>query len=264
MYVLNGDRDRLGRWIRDEIELDEELGEGRRGGPVKRVQEWLALRGFGVAIDGDFGPVTAAAVRRFQQSAGLRPTGVVDRGTFAGLVQPMIDVLTPRAPTRGTRTVEDAVIRYARSHLAQHPVEVGGQNRGPWVRLYMKGNEGADWAWCAGFVTFVLRQAVESMRTRPPIDGSFSCDSLAAQGREAGLFLAERDAEAAPARPGSIFLVRRSASDWTHTGLVVGASTRAFDTIEGNTNDDGHREGFEVCARARGYGAKDFIRLSAS
>jgi peptidoglycan hydrolase-like protein with peptidoglycan-binding domain len=262
MFVFTGDSAALARWIRDEIELEEVLSEGRRGRAVKRVQEWLTLHGFGVAIDSEFGAVTKRAVQRFQAHAGLPATGVVDRRTFDRLVQPMKEALAKRAPTRGTRTVEDAVMVYARAHLDRHPVEVGGQNRGPWVRMYMKGNDGPEWAWCAGFVSFVLSQAVESLDAEMPIDGSFSCDSLAAQGKTSGLFIAERDASPSKLRAGSIFLVRRTPTDWTHTGLVSAAAATAFDTIEGNTNDDGHREGFEVCSRSRGYASKDFIRLS--
>jgi hypothetical protein len=59
----------------------------------------------------------------------------------------------------------------------------------------------------------------------------------------------------------SVFLVRRTSTDWTHTGLVTQFHDDFFDTIEGNTNDDGNREGYEVCARSRGYKGKDFIRL---
>ncbi|MGH8565940.1 MAG: hypothetical protein ACREXW_18380 [Gammaproteobacteria bacterium] len=32
-------------------------------------------------------------------------------------------------------------------------------------------------------------------------------------------------------------------------------------TIEGNTNDDGSREGYEVCARTRDYNEMDFIKI---
>jgi hypothetical protein len=32
-----------------------------------------------------------------------------------------------------------------------------------------------------------------------------------------------------------------------------------FKSIEGNTNDDGSYEGYEVCARVRGYAGIDFI-----
>jgi hypothetical protein len=63
------------------------------------------------------------------------------------------------------------------------------------------------------------------------------------------------------AGPGSFFLVRNAPTDWTHTGIVVNASDETFKTIEGNTNDDGSREGYEVCARTRGYSNMDFIKI---
>jgi hypothetical protein len=34
-----------------------------------------------------------------------------------------------------------------------------------------------------------------------------------------------------------------------------------FETIEGNTNDDGSREGYEVCRRFRSYQKTDFILI---
>jgi outer membrane protein OmpA-like peptidoglycan-associated protein len=42
---------------------------------------------------------------------------------------------------------------------------------------------------------------------------------------------------------------------------VVSATAESFQTIEGNTNDSGSREGFEVLGRTRGYAMKDFVRL---
>jgi hypothetical protein len=262
MHIFTDDTARLSRWIRDEIEPPDELAEGRRGMAVRRVQEWLTLHGFGVVADGVFGPVTRQAVQRFQAHTGRPASGVVDRRTFERLVQPMTTVLARRGPARAARSIEHTVLTYARAHLAQHPREVGGQNRGPWVRLYMKGHDGPEWAWCAGFVTFLVHQAAESLQATAPIEGSFSCDSLAAQGRAAGLFVEENGATDAGVRPGSIFLVRRTSTDWTHAGLVTETAPQTFGTIEGNTNDDGHREGFEVCARSRGYTDKDFVRLS--
>jgi hypothetical protein len=262
MHILNGDTGNLGEWIRREIDVEQEIAEGQHGSAVKRVQEWLTFHGNGVAIDSDFGGVTKRAVQKFQGKVGLPASGVVDRQTFARLVQPMRSVLS-LTPTR-SNSLEQVVMDAAKVHLGQHPVEIGGQNRGPWVRLYMEGREGAEWAWCAGFVTFVVRQAVELMNRQMPIAGSFSCDSLASQGRDAGLFVAEREATPGLVRPGAIFLVRRTPTDWTHTGFVTEFEPTAFDTIEGNTNDDGHREGFEVCARSRGLKDKDFVRLSQS
>jgi hypothetical protein len=148
------------------------------------------------------------------------------------------------------------VVACARQHLAQHPLEVGGQNRGPWVYLYMDGNEGQPWAWCAGFTCFCLKQACDTLREALPITPSFSCDALAASAQAKGKFVSR-----AQAGPGSFFLVRNTLTDWTHTGIVVSASSETFKTVKGNTNDDGSREGYEVCARTRRYSTMDSIKI---
>jgi hypothetical protein len=67
----------------------------------------------------------------------------------------------------------------------------------------------------------------------------------------------------AEVKPGSVFLVRRAVGDWEHAGIVVRADPEVFVAIEGNTNDSGDREGYEVCERVRGYRNKDFILLGA-
>jgi len=249
----------LEEWIQNELIPQSPLTIGSSGLPVRRIQEWLTLRGYGLIIDGIYGPVTAAVVTQFQEDSVLNATGEVNEETFSCLLQPMMEVLRQRLTM--SETINAAVIEYAQAHLAQHPLEVGGQNRGPWVRLYMNGNEGSQWPWCAGFVTFVLHQATESINIEMPIPGSFSCDTLAAQAQSAGLFLSEADATSSNVLPGSLFLVRRTDTDWTHVGIIEEASESYFRTIEGNTNDDGDREGYEVCARWRGYSNKDFILM---
>ena len=65
------------------------------------------------------------------------------------------------------------------------------------------------------------------------------------------------------APPGSIFLVPHptNSGDWTHTGLISGGDGTVFHTIEGNTNDSGSREGFELCARIRSCAKVDVVLL---
>lgn len=155
------------------------------------------------------------------------------------------------------------VVAYAEQHLDQHPREVGGQNRGPWVRLYMEGNEGEEWAWCAGFACFLLRQASEMLNADPPLKPTFSCDELAARARSKQLFISGKhffDPQSV-ITPGCIFLNRRTDTDWTHTGIITAVHKETFETIEGNTNDAGEREGYEVCRRMRGYQNVDFIKI---
>lgn len=257
MYVQGNQFGTLRASIRDEIELQDPVANGTRGMRARRVQEWLCLHGLGLVIDEDFGGITEGRVRQFQSRAGLPVTGIVDAATFAAMTAPMVGVLQPAA--QATDSFSDAVTAMAQVHLAAHPVEIGGQNRGPWVRMYMNGEEGNAWPWCAGFVTFLMHQAAEIRDVSMPIKGSFSCDTLAAQAETAGLFVKERDARPQNLAPGSLFLVRRTSTDWTHVGLVSDADQGGFDTIEGNTNDEGSREGYEVCARRRGYSSKDFV-----
>jgi len=242
----------------NDIDLDKSYVKGSSGQKVRLIQEWLCLHGFNVVIDGDFGPATDTAVRAFQQSKGLGIDGIVGEDTFGQLILPMTNAL--KAISGGGGKLGDLVVAYAEQHLVEHPREIGGQNRGPWVRLYMDGNEGPSWPWCAGFVSFVLKQACASLNAPLPIKTSFSCDLFAASAQEKGKFLAEsKITDKNQITPGSLFLVRRTTSDWEHTGIVVTAESDVFHTIEGNTNDEGSREGYEVCKRFRGYKDKDFI-----
>jgi hypothetical protein len=259
VYVYETEILELADWIQAEIGLQSQLMTGTSGLPVRRVQEWLTLHGYALATDGFYGPVTREAVTRFQEDSLLEATGQVDEETFACLVQPMMETLHQRLTM--SELIGTAILEYARAHLNQHPREVGKQNCGPWVRLYMDGNEGVEWPWCAGFVTFILHQATESLQVDMPIQGSVSCDVLASQAQDAGLFLSENEAGNYEIPPGSLFLVRHTDTDWIHVGIVEEASELYFRTIEGNTNDAGEREGYEVCARWRDYNGKDFILM---
>lgn len=257
MFLDSPEFGRLAAWIREEVDFPGTLARGTRGRKAAMVQEWLSLHGISLVIDSDYGGITEGCVRRFQSREGLNVTGEVDEETFAAFVAPMRNVLKPLDSVPATFSA--TVAAFAAQHLAIHPIEIGGQNCGPWVRMYMQGNQGRDWPWCAGFTTFLMKQAAEALDVPMPIKGSFSCDSLAAQAKAAGLFLTESSARPEKLDPGALFLVRRTSTDWTHVGMVLEAEAGSFATIEGNTNDDGHREGFEVCRRFRGYGSKDFI-----
>lgn len=67
------------------------LGEGDRGGAVRVLQYMLAILAefdnslTPVRIDGDFGPTTAQAVRRFQANNGLTVDGIVGEATWEAI-----------------------------------------------------------------------------------------------------------------------------------------------------------------------------------
>lgn len=244
------------RVSREVFDLKHTYVRGDTGDNVQRIQEWLCLRGQPVKIDGEFGPATQAALREFLHQDS------VDNAAWRELIEPMTSATALIGLTH--RTMNDAVVAKARAHLRQDPKEVGGQNRGPWVRLYMDGREGPSWPWCAGFVSFIFHQASADIAKENPLGQFFSCDLLAKHAIATHRFL---DGPVNLAHgfktisPGSIFLVQKSPGDWVHTGIVTAAFPEYFKTIEGNTNDSGDREGYEVCARTRGYKNIDFLIL---
>ena len=106
----------------------------------------------------------------------------------------------------------------------------------------------------------MIGQACRDLGATRPVISTYSCDLLAADGQKRKLFV-PAGPDAKP-QPGWIFLHNRVAGDWDHTGLVASSEDTTFITIEGNTNDEGSREGYEVCSRARPHGKYDFIRIT--
>lgn len=251
-------------YLSNEITFSSKSAVGAKGAPVRRAQEWLSYHGCQTAIDGGYGPATERACKAFQADCGLSVDGTVDAATWAKLVSPLVAAV---ADVPGIGTEFDEVFRkVAKQHLKQHPVELGGDNCGPWVRAYMKGNDGAQWYWCAGFVTMLMTQAALQLGVSKPLAGSVSCDTLAAQALAANRFIPGTKVANGHVQAGAlggtfIFLVRRSSGDWTHTGLGFDLQGDTFSTIEGNTNDEGSRNGYEVCARTRSIKGKDFIAI---
>lgn len=255
------------KWVREELEFTTTIVQGSKGRAVERVQEWVTFHGFGTAVDSDYGPASAKAVKAFQGAKGLDVTGSVDKQTFTQLTRPMRDTLAIiNPPPTG---LSEAIVAYARQHLAQHPIEIGGANEGPWVRFYMRGKEGQAFLWCAGFACTVIRQASEALQQNTSVAFTMSCDSLAQAAKAQERFLSGRSvvgnpSDAAKIQPGSLFLIqnKNNQNDYIHTGLVIAADHDSFTTIEGNTNQEGGSNGFEVCRRERGYARADFYVVS--
>jgi peptidoglycan hydrolase-like protein with peptidoglycan-binding domain len=241
-----------------DLQLDSPKKVGSTGTKVKLIQAWLTLHGLKVTPDGEYGKVTADAVRAFQQQKGLPATGVVDDATYARLVHPIVAALSPIAPNG--RSLGQVLVQVARQHLAQKPLEVG-DNAGPWVRLYTGGQEGHLVYWCAGFATFCIQQAADALHVTSPIARTLACDTMAGQ---AGPRFLKNPPPSQRARitPGSFFLIPAEPGEtrwkYQHTGIVTGVGPNGISTIEGNTNIDGSSNGIEVAARTRGWGL-DFI-----
>lgn len=69
----------------EERRDDGALRRGAKGAGVADLQRNLAALGFPLAVDGDFGPATEDAVRRFQSRHQLAATGVADKATLGAI-----------------------------------------------------------------------------------------------------------------------------------------------------------------------------------
>jgi hypothetical protein len=251
------------------LDLDATLRKGRRGDPVRLVQEWLCLHEFEVMIDGQYGSATTQAVADFQGSTGVLPvTGEVDPQTFALLTRPIAEALRRIEPPRGA-TLGQMVAAYALQHLRNGAREAGGPNRGPWVRLYLHGDQRprahAPQAWNAGFVSTMVAQAAAALEVGPPVDFHTNVNRLAEEAIAAKKFVsgerAVRDIAKIPT--GSILLLRENGqrNKWHHTGVVTQALPRFVRTLEGNSaySVDEAPSGHAVVRQMRSYGNLDFI-----
>ena len=254
------------------LHIDTTIQRGKRGKIVKLIQEWLALQHFHVAIDSDYGLATEQAVKDFQGGSGALPvTGEVDAETFAMLARPMVEALRPITPP-AEATLGQMIAACALQHLGQHAREIGGQNRGPWVRLYLRGDErplrgdlpkGFD-AWCAGFATTIIAHAAGSMNVKhPPLGYHTNCNKLAATAEKEKRLLRAEKAKPNEIPTGSLMLIRnRGRRGWHHTGVVLQALPDFVRTIEGNSaNRTSESPSGEVCRRIRPYGNLDFILI---
>lgn len=260
------------RFITDELEMPgDRIEEGDEGMRVQRVQEWLCLHRCDTDIDSDYGPATARSVKKFQRMAGIGQTGKVNKKTWKKLVEPLRHAL--RKPEGiEDMTLPQAVLAVANQHVDPfRPFEVGGENCGPWVRVYCNGKDGREWLWCAGFVTTLIHQACSFRGESPPIEGSVSCDTLANQAKAAGLFVAYDEVESGDFHWSqfdgcALFLRLKSRGDWNHTGFATAkdgnGGNLSFDTIEGNTNPGGSRNGGEARNGSRSLARHyDFVRF---
>jgi hypothetical protein len=262
----------LKRHYLKELSLSQVCKAGSRGGEVKKIQEWLELWRYArpqwgltrVDMDGVFGPQTAFAVKEFQARCKLPASGIVDQKTFARLCGPMAGAFgadRPPGPPPARRGVKSLIVMYARRHLTAQARELGC-NQGPWVRCYMDGNEGKDFPWCAGFVQtiFDLACSAAGRKFTEMIPRTFSCDGLGLYALSKNRLIpqAQISKRLKEISPGDIFLIKHPQNklDWTHTGLIESVGRGHLVTIEGNTNDEGGREGYEVCRRRRDLGTE--------
>ncbi|AXT53613.1 peptidoglycan-binding protein [Aquimarina sp. BL5] len=229
---------------------------------VMKIQSWLTLfsmrnpdSGTATGIDGDFGPATERAVKNFQSFNSLTKTGIVDQELFDKLSSNLKEAFEKPLVGNNLRSL---MIEVAENHLKQHPFELeiqGQSNSGPWVRSYMDGHDGSPWFWCMGFAQTILDQASSAIdknfKALMPL--TYSCDTVGNTGLEKGLLSRYQKIRRDPSllKQGDIFLIQKSRLDWTHTGVIIAVEGDVIETVEGNTNHQGSRNGVAVMKRTR-------------
>jgi hypothetical protein len=131
-----------------------------------------------------------------------------------------------------------------------------GANDGKYVRRILKlvGHESPQ-PWCAAYVSDV---GVAALKDKWPLPKTAGCATL-------GDFAKRKTMLSETPMRGDVFLIFYAKKNrFAHTGFVTRViSSTQYETIEGNTDDDGGREGWGVFRKTRTIGPHDrFIRWS--
>jgi hypothetical protein len=233
-----------------------QLGERDRA-VVLVLQARLVARGCGpLDATGVFDTRTRTAVRLFQ---GRFPDATGVPLVVDGKVGPLTwEALFGPASTPGSTTSEDALLSRVVKVAAD---EVGvreappGSNRGPRVDEYLRAvglrPEGGSFAWCAAFVYWCFERGARGLGRANPLPrtaGVLDHWRRAGQAGTARLAAPAATADPALVRPGMVF-VQDFGGGKGHTGLVESVQGGRIVTLEGNTNDEGSREGIGVFRR---------------
>lgn len=142
-------------------------------------------------------------------------------------------------------------LSYARDYIGIK--EVGGDNMGPAVQFFQRAADIPPGApWCAAFVNACAELAGALLNIWSPLEQvkreGFVQDYYTWADRHGKLVSFDDVA------PGDLFLLwYRRLERYAHIGFVdtVDREQRVFTTIEGNTNEDGGREGYMVASKVR-------------
>jgi hypothetical protein len=229
--------------------MSDNLRKGDKGVDVEKLQKLLSDRGYPVAVDGDFGTKTYSAVRAFQ-SQNLDQHGqplVIDGNvgplTWWSLTHAKPVIITPSAVNytmmppsdAGGSTLGRSALHYAIEELKSGACEVGGNNRGPYVRKYLTpaGIEEGN-SWCASFVSWCYLQACGGDKAAMPVPYCPGARALLQKYKDKGW--AYGPGSGYDPVPGDIVVWwREKLQGWMgHVGLVYQVKDGMLYTIEGN------------------------------
>ena len=236
---------------------------------VKRIQQRLQDLGYTqpgktggtepLGADGLFGQDTADAVELFQvrhtdaHGAPLTVDGEVGPETWAALFGAV--TLHVSKSRGGDSPILDAVLDVASEEVGVLE-EPPGSNRGKRVQEFQRtvGVSPGD-PWCVAFVYWCFKQAAEEAKINNPMEKECRTGGVLdlwnrARGAKNVAAVGTDQALDDPSllKPGMVFIISTGGGHG-HTGLVSRVVGDRLETIEGNTNDGGSREGIGVFRR---------------
>lgn len=235
---------------------------------VKQLQQRLRDLGFTqkteygnepLGVDGIFGTQTAEAVQLFQirhSDLNGRPLvvdGQVGADTWGALFG---RATVPKISQRDADGLLARVLGFAEAEIGVCE-EPPGSNRGKRISEYQRA-VGIDPGepWCVAFIYFCFASAALALKTKNPLDvgdcrtgSALDLWNRARRAANTRIVLREQALDD-PAQlvPGMVFVISTGGGNG-HVGFVCKISGNRLETIEGNTNDGGSREGIGVFRR---------------
>ncbi|HSI60231.1 MAG TPA: peptidoglycan-binding protein [Ideonella sp.] len=226
---------------------------------VRRIQQRLNAVGCGpVPEDGVFDKErTRSAVKLFQSrfpdvtGVPLEADGEIGSLTWGAL----FGADTVPASKVASSALAAAAVEFAVGQIGvmERPL---GSNRGPEVDAYLRAvglnPAGGSFAWCVAFTHFCYQSAAEKLgRPNPHIRTAGVLDHWDKAGDTPKIVRVTRAraiADPALVQPGALFIIDLG-EGLGHSGMVIEVADGRLVTVEGNTNDNGSRNGIGVFRR---------------
>jgi hypothetical protein len=227
----------------------ELLKKGSTGPKVKELQKLLRELDFDVPVTSVFDTATYNAVRTFQAAhldkhgKPLEVDGKVGAITMRALQNPRGKVITSDINYKvmlghdlGGHPTGRRALYFAIEELKAGAGEIGGNNKGKWVKKYLQPTGLAEGnSWCAAFISWCFLQAADGDKTKMPFKYTAGARNIYNQFKANGRHFEDDNPDFIP-QPGDIVAWWRVSkpSGLGHIGIVHHFEDGFIYTIEGN------------------------------
>lgn len=223
------------------------LKKGDTGTAVKELQKMLQELDYNVPITGLYDTATFNAVQNFQGShldklgKPLEIDGKVGDLTMWALQNPrtraaqgLIDFTKMPATTLGGSSAGRAALKVAIDEILQNAREIGGNNKGPFVKKYLQpAGLNVGESWCAAFVSWCFFKAVGEDKNKMPFKYHAGARNIFNQYKAKGWIIDNATQEPLPGDIAAFWRISLQ-SGKGHIGIVHHCADGFVHTIEGN------------------------------